>query len=80
MPFVAYVHEPDNDPSPKGRPPWEPNWSLWRPLALALPAAYAAVNTEGVASVLLIFVAFGLVCRALNALLPEWNGMGEYRQ
>ena len=80
VPFVAYVHEPEQDPSPNGRPPWEPNWRVWRPLLLALPAAYGVANTEGAASALLLFVAFGLVCRALSALLPEWNGMSEYRQ
>lgn len=80
VPFVAYVHEPEKDPSPKGPPPWEPNWRVWRPLLLALPAVYGAANTEGVASVLLVLIAFGLACRALSALLPDWNGMSEYHQ
>ena len=80
MPFVAYVHEPDSDPPTPERPPWEPNWRVWRPLGLAVPATYAAMNSTGAASALLIFLAFGLVCRAITALLPEWNGMSEYRQ
>ena len=79
MPFVAYVHEPEGDPSP-GQPPWEPDWRVWRPLGLAALAAFAAGNTSGAATVLLIFLAFGLVCRAITAALPDWNGMREYRQ
>ena len=79
MPFVAYVHEPEGDPSP-GRTPWEPNWRVWRPLGLAALAVFAADNTSGAATALLIFLAFGLVCRAITAALPDWNGMREYRQ
>ena len=80
MPFVAYVHEPDSDPPPGGRPEWEPNWQIWRPLGLAVPAIYAAANTTGVASLVLALVAFALVCRAVNGLLPEGDGMREWRQ
>jgi hypothetical protein len=47
---------------------------------LGVLAAYAAMNSDGAASALLIFLAFGLACRAVTALLPEWNGMSEYRQ
>ena len=80
MPFVAYVHEPNGDPPTPGRPAWEPNWRVWRPLGLALLGIFAAANTSGAASVLLVFLVFALVCRAITALLPEWNGMSEYRQ
>ena len=80
MPFVAYVHEPDHDPSPGGRPPWEPDWRIWRPLGLAVPAAFGAANSTGVASLVLALVAFALICRAANALLPEGDGMREWRQ
>jgi hypothetical protein len=76
VPFIAYVYAEEDT----GRPPWQPNWRVWRWLLAALPTAFAAAHTEGVLSAILVFTVFGLVLRALDDALPSWNGMREYRQ
>lgn len=80
MPFVAYVHAEDPDPRPEGRRPWEPDWRVWRWLGAAALFAYAATRTDGAVEALLVFVVFGLVCRAALEALPGGDGLREYRQ
>jgi hypothetical protein len=80
MPFVAYVHAEDRDPRPEGRRPWEPNWLVWRWIIAAGFFTYAATRTEGAIEALLVFVIFGLVCRAAIEALPDGDGLREYRQ
>ncbi len=80
MPFVAYVHANDPDPDDQGRQPWEPNWRLWRWVLAAIFVSYGATRAEGALETLLIFAVFALVCRAALELLPEGDGMREYRQ
>jgi hypothetical protein len=80
VPFLAYVHAEDRDPRPDGPRQWEPDWRVWRWVAAALVVTYGAVRADGAVEVLLAFVVFGLVCRALLELLPEGDGMNEYRQ
>jgi hypothetical protein len=80
MPFVAYVHAEDREPRPEGRPPWEPNWRVWRWVIAAVFVTYAAARTEGAMEALLVFVVFGLVCRAAVEALPSGDGLREYRQ
>lgn len=81
MPFVAYVHahEPD-EPEDHGRPPWEPNWRIWRWVAVAVVVTYAATRAEGALEALLVLVVFGLCCRAALEALPEGDGLRDYRQ
>jgi hypothetical protein len=76
VPFIAYVHAEEEG----GRQPWQPNWRVWRWLLAALPTAFAAANTEGVLSVVLVFTVFGLVLRAFEEAMPRWDGMRDYRQ
>ncbi|MGH2762518.1 MAG: hypothetical protein ACRDL0_03900 [Thermoleophilaceae bacterium] len=80
MPFVAYVHADDRDPRPEGPRPWEPDWRVWRWIAAAGVATYAAVRTDGAVEALLVFAVFALVCRAALELLPDGDGLRDYRQ
>lgn len=80
MPFLAYVHAEEPDPDPRDRPAWEPNWRLWRWLVAAAFFAYGATRAEGAVEALLVFVVFGLVCRAALEALPDGDGLREYRQ
>ena len=79
MPFLAYIHAEEPDPRP-ARPPWEPNWRVWRWVLASVVVFFAATQTEGPVEALLAFVIFGLVCRALVELIPRGDGMNQYRQ
>jgi hypothetical protein len=76
VPFLAYVHasEPDD------RRPWEPNWRIWRWVVAAVVVGYAATRAEGVVETLLVFVVFGLCCRAALEAIPDGDGLREWRQ
>ena len=80
MPFVAYVHarEPD-EPEEEGRAPWEPNWRLWRWVGAAVLFT-SRPPCRRVVEAVLVLVVFGLCCRAALELLPEGDGMREWRQ
>jgi len=82
MPFVGYVHSREPDPSGAGpdRQPWEPNWRVWRWIAGAVLATYAATRADGAAQALLVLIAFVLVCLAAEAALPRGDGLREWRQ
>jgi hypothetical protein len=80
MPFVGYVHTEDREPRPEDRRPWEPNWLVWRWIVAAGFCTYAAIRTTGAVEALLVFVVFGLVCRAAIEALPDGDGLREYRQ
>lgn len=81
MPFLAYVHarEPDQ-PGDDERAPWEPNWRIWRWIGAAAVVAYGATAAEGALETLLVFVVFGLCCRAAAEALPDGDGLREWRQ
>jgi hypothetical protein len=78
VPLIAYVHAPSSG-EPR-RPPWDPDWRIWRPATGAVVAAIAAAQLDGVAALVLILIAFGLACRALDAALPYRDGLREWRQ
>jgi hypothetical protein len=82
LPFLAYVHSREPDPSDSGprRQPWEPNWKVWRWIAGAALAAYAATQADGVAQAVLVLIAFALVCLAADAALPRGDGLRQWRQ
>ena len=80
VPFIAYVHAQDPDRDRRERPAWEPNWRIWRWLVAAVFVAYGAVRSEGAVELVLVFVLFGLVCRAAAELMPDGGGMRDYRQ
>ena len=79
MPFLAYVHAADRDPRPERRP-WEPDWRVWRWIAAAGFAFYGVTRTEGGVELVLVIAVFSLVCKAIDAALPDWGGMRDYRQ
>jgi hypothetical protein len=81
VPFFAYVHarEPD-EPEDESRTPWEPNWRLWRWIGAAVVVTYGASRAEGALEGLLVLVVFGLCCRAALELLPNGDGLREWRQ
>ena len=79
MPFLAYIHAEEPDPRPDKRP-WEPNWRMWRWLVVATFVFYGATHTGGALAVLLVFVMFALVCRAVLEALPDSGGLRDYRQ
>jgi hypothetical protein len=80
VPFVAYVHARDDEPPEGDKQPWEPNWRMWRWIAGAVLATYAATQTDGPAAALLALIAFVLVCLAADAALPRGDGLREWRQ
>jgi hypothetical protein len=81
VPFVAYVHAQDPEqPEDEGRTPWEPNWRLWRWIGAALVLTYGAGLVDGALEYLLVLVVFGLCCRAAVELLPDGNGLRDWRQ
>jgi len=78
VPLVAYIDPPA--PAEPDRPPWEPDWSVWRPAGAALAAGVAADQVHGAAALVLVLLAFGFACRALDAALPYRQGLREHRQ
>jgi hypothetical protein len=81
VPFVAYVHSPEPDQPEDGeRPPWEPNWRIWRWLGAAIVVGYGASRAEGALEALLVFVVFALCCRAALEAVPDGGGLREWRQ
>ena len=83
MPFLAYVHSRDPDPPPgegSRKTPWEPNWKMWRWIAAAVVAAYAATKTDGAAQAVLVMVAFVVACLAIDEGVPRGDGLREWRQ
>ncbi len=80
MPFLAYIRAEEPDRPPERRP-WEPNWRVWRWVVAAGFVTFGATHTHGALAVLLVFVIFALVCRALLELIPEGGGgLRDYRQ
>jgi hypothetical protein len=79
MPFLAYIRAEEPEPQP-GKQPWEPNWRVWRWIGAAAFVGYGAAHTDGGLAVLLMFVIFALVCRALLEALPDSDGLRDYRQ
>jgi hypothetical protein len=53
---------------------------LWRWIAAAIAFAIAADRSEGVVALVLVVVVFGLVCKAVDELMPDGDGLNEYRQ
>lgn len=67
------------EPSPE-RPVWEPDWRVWGRALAAVALGFAAIETAGFASVLLLFAAIYLGCRAIDLALPYHGGLTEWRQ
>jgi hypothetical protein len=83
VPFIAYVHSREPDPPPEGdrrKQPWEPNWKMWRWIVGAVVAGYCATKAGNAAGLVLMIVAFGLGCLAIDEALPRGDGMREWRQ
>jgi hypothetical protein len=80
VPFVAYVHAREPEPPEDRRPVWEPNWRVWRWVALAAGAGYASAHTHAMLSALFTLVAFVSVCQAAAEALPRGDGLREHRQ
>ncbi|HLM09180.1 MAG TPA: hypothetical protein VK307_05690 [Thermoleophilaceae bacterium] len=80
MPFVGLVHESEPQEPFRERPPWEPNWRIWRWVMAAAAAAFAATRSDGALETLLVFVAFGLCCQAAAEALPDGDGLRHWRQ
>jgi hypothetical protein len=81
VPLVAYIDSSKpNRPDEPERRPWDPDWRVWRPTLGALVSAGAAAQADGGAELVLVIVAFGFACRALDAALPYRQGLREHRQ
>jgi hypothetical protein len=73
--MTMLIHEPEDGPRP-----WQPDWRVWRWVALAVVVGYAATRATGGIGVLLILVAFYAACKALAQALPYAGGLHEHRQ
>jgi hypothetical protein len=80
VPFVAYVHAHGPGPPEERRPPWEPNWLVWRWVGTAGVAGYASAHSHGAVSAVLMLLVFVFVCQAAAEALPKGDGLREYRQ
>jgi hypothetical protein len=63
-----------------GRPAWEPNWRLWRWVALTVVAAVAAGATTGLVAYLLICATIAFASWAVCEIVPDTFGLKDYRQ
>jgi hypothetical protein len=73
--MTMLIHERED-----GLRPWQPDWRVWRWVAVAVLVGYAATRTTGGIGVLLILVAFCAACKALDQALPYGGGLREHRQ
>ena len=84
MALLMLIHDEDPgspaDEDPRRPAPWEPNWRVWRWVLAAGVVGFAAENTVGAVSALLVLTAFGLCCRALDEALPYGMGLTDWRQ
>jgi hypothetical protein len=76
VPLFAYVRTPESD----HRPQWEPDWHVWRWVIAAVVVGFAAAHSGSALGTLLMFVVFGLVCRAVSEALPWGDGLRDWRQ
>jgi hypothetical protein len=53
---------------------------MWRWIAGAALACYAATKADGSAQALLVLIAFTLACLAVETALPRGDGLREWRQ
>jgi hypothetical protein len=73
--MTMLIHERPEEPRP-----WQPNWRVWRWVALTVVVGWAATQAAGGVGVLLILVAFYAACKALAEALPYGGGLHEHRQ
>lgn len=75
--FLAYIDAQSGRPD---RPPWEPNWRVWRWLGAALVVGFAAGHAAGGVRYLLILAVIALVCLGLEEAMPSMRGLRDWRQ
>ena len=77
--FLGYV---DSRPERHGaRPPWEPNWRMWRWFGAALVVAFAAGHAGGgVVQYLLLIGVIALVCLGIEEAMPSMRGLRDWHQ
>jgi hypothetical protein len=80
MLLIETRRPPPPPPGEPARPAWEPNWRLWRWVALAVAAFAGADAAGGFVSYLLVCAALAFACRAVCVVLPPLDGLREYRQ
>jgi hypothetical protein len=68
------------EPSPPGRPVWDPDWRTVGWFAATLVAAVGAGVTTAFVSYVLLCVAVGCGAHAIARLMPSTFGLREYRQ
>jgi hypothetical protein len=73
--MTMLIHE--EEPRPR---PWQPNWRIWRWVAVALVVGYGATNAAGGVATLLILISFFAACKAVAEALPYGGGLREHRQ
>ena len=79
MPFLAYVNARPRVPGDR-RPPWEPNWRVWRWVGAALVVGFAAAHAAAAIQYLLLLVVIALVCQAIDEAMPSMRGLRDWRQ
>ena len=71
---------PELGGSSGGRSRWEPNWRLWRWVALTVLAALGAGLTTGFVAYLLICATIAFASYAVCEIVPDTFGLKDYRQ
>jgi hypothetical protein len=74
------IHDCPPPPRDDERAPIEPNWLLWRWVAVAAVIGFAAVHATGVVGYLLLCTAFAAACKAATEAVDYGGGLREWRQ
>ncbi len=63
-----------------GNAPVEPNWPLWRWLAIAALLGFAAAHAAGLIGYLLLCGVWAAACKAATEAVGYASGLSEWRQ
>ena len=74
------IHEERPRPRANERAPVEPDWRVWRWVALAVILGFSGANAGGLVGYLLVCATLAAVCKAATEAVPYSAGLREWRQ